>query len=275
METAVAAVEEAILGQSPELKGKSLQIDSRKTIKQNGTRHEIDLYVSVDLGNGYRSNFIFECKNWKASVGKNEIIVFSAKIIATNAQHGFFVARSLTKDAMALVDSDPRITFVPVVEHDAALTPAPFEFHFVIREETDTQITFKQRGKKKGTVSISFEDVSAKLNGEKVNLRELVDGWVKEECDGDLRTFNSVKLADDIYERNFISKRDFAENSLQINDHDVESCEFKIQYNVRVVHPPVVAHYHMENRGRSVTFAPVSVGEGEISVSMAFPENNG
>ena len=123
LEEAVHAIEHQILASSPSLKEHTFVIESKKYVVSNGVRHEIDIYVSVDLGRGYRSIFIFECKNWEAAVGKNEIIVFSEKIDATLAQRGFFIAKSFTSDAQAQAQKDPRITLLVATEFPAALIP--------------------------------------------------------------------------------------------------------------------------------------------------------
>src|SRR5437763_15769992 len=90
LERAVRAIEQAILAQSPGLKQNAFRIESKKLLVSDGVKHEIDLWVQVDIGPGYDSIFIFECKNWEEKVSKNEIIIFSEKIKATNAQRGFF-----------------------------------------------------------------------------------------------------------------------------------------------------------------------------------------
>ncbi len=94
-------IETTILKASPALTENRFTIENKKIIVAEGVRHEIDILVSVDLSNGYEATFVFECKNWEEKVGKNEIIVFSEKIKATQAQKGFFVARSFTADAQA------------------------------------------------------------------------------------------------------------------------------------------------------------------------------
>ena len=68
--------------------------------------HEIDVCVAVGAAKGYESVFLFECKNWADPVGKNEIIVFAAKIDAAVAQPGYFVAKQFTKDALAQAAKD-------------------------------------------------------------------------------------------------------------------------------------------------------------------------
>jgi hypothetical protein len=127
LEAAVRAIESVILKESPALREDTFVIESRKVLLVEGVRHELDLFVTVDHGQGYKAVFVFECKNWSASpVGKNEIIVFSEKIDAVQAQRGFFVAKSYTGDAEAQAKKNPRITLLTVTEHDPASTPVPF-----------------------------------------------------------------------------------------------------------------------------------------------------
>src|ERR1035441_1861623 len=86
LEIAVEAIEAVILESSPSLLGQPFKIERRKRINVGGVHHEIDIFVQVGAAKGYESTFIFECKNWEAPVGKNEIIVFSEKIDAAVAQ---------------------------------------------------------------------------------------------------------------------------------------------------------------------------------------------
>ena len=94
LEQAIAAIERAILSANPNLSEKSYKISFRRIIVVDSVKHEIDVWVEFELGNGYKSIFIFEAKNWNTTIGKNHIIVFSEKITAANAQTGFFVAKA-------------------------------------------------------------------------------------------------------------------------------------------------------------------------------------
>jgi hypothetical protein len=78
LENAVAAIEEVILRSSAGI-GRKPIIEKKKIITVNGVRHEIDVCVTADLAPGYKPVFIFECKNWKEAVNKNEIIIFSER----------------------------------------------------------------------------------------------------------------------------------------------------------------------------------------------------
>ena len=81
LEIAVEAIEAVILESSPSLLGQPFKIQRRKRINVGDVHHEIDIFVQVGAAKGYESTFIFECKNWEAPVGKNEIIVFSENLV--------------------------------------------------------------------------------------------------------------------------------------------------------------------------------------------------
>src|ERR1700722_8924757 len=101
LEKVVAGIERHILHTSPNLCENPFLIESKKIICVGGVHHEIDIFVTIDSARGYKSVYIFECKNWTDAVGKNEVIIFSQKIGAAQAQHGYFVAKSFTRDAEA------------------------------------------------------------------------------------------------------------------------------------------------------------------------------
>jgi hypothetical protein len=129
LEIAVEAIEAVILESSPSLLGQPFQIERRKRINVDDVHHEIDIFVQVGAAKGYESTFIFECKNWEAPVGKNEIIVFSEKIDATVAQRGYVVAKGFTKDAFAQAAKDPRITTLYAIERSQHGSPGWFSHH--------------------------------------------------------------------------------------------------------------------------------------------------
>jgi hypothetical protein len=99
LENAVRGIENLLLSLSPSLQQETHKIESKKIISVGDVHLEIDVFISVDLGSGYKSVFIFECKNWKDAVGKNEVIVFSEKVGVCQAQWGCIVAKSFTSGA--------------------------------------------------------------------------------------------------------------------------------------------------------------------------------
>jgi|SRR5262245_40599995 len=107
LEQAVRAIETAILTTSPVYQGNTFIISSKKKLRVKDVQHEIDVWVEIDLCKGYKSRFIFECRNRKKRANKNDIMLFSAIIAAVQAQTDFFIAKSFTKDARPQAQQEP------------------------------------------------------------------------------------------------------------------------------------------------------------------------
>lgn len=266
LESAVRAIESAILESSPALRENKFKIESKKHVNVDGVRHEVDVYVEVDLGKGYKSTFIFECKNWQDAVGKNEIIIFSEKIDAVQAQGGFFVAKSTTKDAKAQAEKDRRITLLTATEHNVGETPAPFDFNIISVERRDAEIDFVPRDKLalQQREPVQLSEARAMQKGADLNLEQYVHEWISETCDENLRTFPSATLGEGDYEREAEARRVFDEGELTVNDLDIAEAKLRIKLSVRVSRPPVVSHFEVATRGRSLSFAPVTLGIGTL-----------
>jgi hypothetical protein len=114
LERAITAIEGCILRATPELAKTSYKIYTRRIIVVGGVKHEIDIWVEFDLGNNYKSVFIFESRNRQEKVSKDDIIIFGKKIEAAQAQRGFFVARLFGRYAIAAAKLDPRMTILKV-----------------------------------------------------------------------------------------------------------------------------------------------------------------
>src|SRR5712692_2352969 len=121
LEEAVRLIEQTILQSTT--KDATVTIEPKKVITVEGVKHEIDLFVTIDNGRGYKSIYIFECKNWIKGVGKNSIIVFSAKINVTKAQKGYFIAKRFGKHAVAQAKLDDRIELLTASFELDALPP--------------------------------------------------------------------------------------------------------------------------------------------------------
>jgi len=129
LEGAVLTIESAILRASPAYSDKAFKIKARHIATVDDVRHEVDIWVKVDLGPGYSSVFLFECKNWSNKVEKNEVIIFSEKVRVLGAQRGFFVAREYTKDARAQAALDTRVELMDVEEEQFTDLHVPLAYH--------------------------------------------------------------------------------------------------------------------------------------------------
>jgi hypothetical protein len=263
LETAVASIERYILDTSPHLREKPFRFESKKTINVGGVHHEIDIFVTIDLGTGYKSVFIFECKNWEESVGKNEIVIFAEKIDVTQAQHGYFVAKSFTKDAEAQAATNPRITLLKVSEHEASDVPVPFGFHtnFITAEHAES--TFYARGAPHSRFDlVDLSTVTAKLMGNAIDLRQYLIKWAEEASQCHVLSFRSERARVGDYMRETESERKFAPGELTLDDRDIERARNSIRYKVTIVRPAVVSCFEVESRGRVVSLAPLQIPSG-------------
>jgi hypothetical protein len=269
LENAVKAIEHVILQSSPSLEKASFLIESKKIVVIEGVRHEIDVWVEIDHGKGYKSIFIFECKNWKDSVGKNEIIIFSEKIDAVQAQCGFFVAKSFTKDAGAQANKDKRISLFSAKEHSPENTPTPFNFHFVLEENKHSDLFFKVRNFDR-KVKLDIDNIKCQLKDKTIDLNNYIQDWIKDCADKRTRTFPSGEKAEGVYELEADDERCFGESELVCNKKEIEKITLHVTFSVRILRPGIASHYEVESRGRMLSLAPVQLRDGgHIQVHFA------
>jgi hypothetical protein len=278
LEAAVVAIEELILTSSPNVKEKSYRIESKKIINVGGVHHEIDIFVTFELGPGYNSVYIFECKNWNEAVGKNEVVVFAEKIDAAAAQRGFFVAKSFTADAVAQAIKEPRMELVIAAEHDPASAILPIGYQSTFQKPTHVKAVFRKRGAT-GTKSVAYDlpQAVATLNGDPLNLLDYMNAWVTDAINESMRTFPSGTLADGTYKRECTSDRQFGEGAFVVNDIAIETATIAVQFEINLIRPAVRTHFEINGRGRVISFEAHSVGSATINeVQFTFgPERNG
>jgi Restriction endonuclease len=271
LEEAVSAIESLILSTSPALQEKRFVSQSKKIIAVERVHHEIDIFVAIDLGDGYQSVFIFECKNWQDAAGKNEIIVFAEKIAATQAQYGFFVAKSFTKDAEAQAATNPRIRIVLASEHERTTAPLPLGFHQLIITPLSADATFQTRGGGSNLKTIDMVSATVKLRDEPIDLRAYLCKCAEEFASHDANSFQSRSVPEGDYERAVKARRVFQEGELTIDGKDMDFLESNIRYRATVVRPAIVSYFEVHTRGRVVSFAPTQVPSGpELALKLVW-----
>jgi hypothetical protein len=257
LEKAVASIEGYILSTTPGLSEKTFRIETNKMINAGGVHHEIDIFVAIDLGNGYNSVFIFECKNWQEAVGKNEVVLLSEKIVVTKAQHGYLIGKSFTKDAYFQAEKDPRLTLHIAAEHDPLTAERPFGFHMNFQDLEHVEISLHGRGSRGEPVEIDVDTCRAKFLGNPIDLRQDTLDWGNQTARQDARSFRSERAPEGQYHRTARSKREFALGEFIADEVDIERAELSVHYTVRVERPAIISSFEVKSRGRVVEFAPV------------------
>lgn len=265
LHNAVHAIEHHILATSPSLKEGTFVIEDKKVVIVDGVRHEIDVFVTIQAAPGYSSVYIFECKNWKKSVGKTEILDFSAKVVAVQAAHGYFVAKSFTRDAIAQAEQNGRITLLIASEHRPAESPLPHGFHSIAAEATHADVTFYKRGSKHANFYLcDLTSAKLKLRGADVGLQDYIRNWVDQTKNADVLNFASGSLPEGRYNREVSVSQTFPAGEFLLNDEDMEMATALVRYHVHLYRPPIVSHFAIETRGRSYSLAPINLPQGQV-----------
>src|SRR5216683_2528300 len=249
LENAVAAIEEVILQSSVGM-GRKPIVEKKKIIIVNEVRHEIDVYVTADLAPGYKPIFIFECKNWKEAVGKNEIIIFSKKIDVSHATSGCFVAKSYTSDAVNQAKQDPRITLLLASEYDALSGAEVFQFFTRSPEMTQLDVTMFKRGSAGlDPKPIPLETSQLECLGQSVDFPSQLNIWSIRVCEKDLMAFFDEPVPAGVYHRVVDGDLHFMSGQVFVNHEEVEKLALHVEYKVTVTPVPVVSHFEVKSRG--------------------------
>jgi Restriction endonuclease len=269
LERALHTLERAILRHSPGLSEHTFKLESRKQLTVRGVRQEIDLYVSFDITPVYSAVFVFECKNWVKPVGKNEIIIFSRKIEAANAQQGFFVAKSFTRDAKAQAATDPRMELLVASEPevlDIQSTLGEYH-HLVLNPITNLDIEFfRKPGERVGTRgTIDLSTALLSIDGKPELLAKWIDGMAQNAFREAVLKQDTGALATGRYPSTFQATVTLEDKIVTIDGHRFLSICMEGRGSFDVLQPTVLSSFDIEKRGRSVrlqsSFADFTVDE--------------
>jgi hypothetical protein len=252
LEDAVRAIEETILQTAPGFAEGIFRIYNKRVVVTEGVRHEIDIFVAASLPNGYEATFIFECKNWKAVTGKNEVIIFSEKVAATGAMRGFLVAMSFSKDARAQARKDSRISLL-LASHNQPVVHVQFpQFVHVHIGKTDAhvQVGFESRD---GAITAEQLVVAGKVfrHGDEARLiEEYMNQWVDQVRHEQVNSQRVGERADGPYAIDLTATRTFNSGEASLDNEPVRRLTLAGRAEVTVIRATVLSIYDVSSRGR-------------------------
>lgn len=268
LQEAVQAIESMILETFPAYSAGTFRIEAKKTVVIAEVRHEIDLLVTVAHGSGYDAVFLFECKNWANPIGKNEVVVFSEKIRALNAQRGFFIGTEFTKDATAQAKLDQRMQLVSAAELDPRSIEVPGHFHMVELRAFSVHARIARVGDApEAEQPLDPATTDFVLDGKPVALEPYLLSWANELRQERLSRFNSVFAAGGTHELDFAGERTFAPGSALIGGRPAKHVELKGTTEVYVARAVIVSAFEIDGRGRRVR-VEAAAPSGTIQVSF-------
>jgi hypothetical protein len=263
LEQAIGAIERTILGANPNLSERSYTISFRKLIVVDEVQHEIDVWIEFDLGDGYKSVFIFEARNWNATVGKDHIIVFSAKITAASAQAGYFVAKRFSKYARAAAKQDHRLRILKATD-DFVISDTVRSFHVTHQDQSkavaDFQLVIKPQPNLSFPPSSNMDTSVLTFNGQAIDYRQYANALVSRLIQEHTLTVPSHTLGAGVYTFDVAKDIPIAPDILLVDGYEVQSIRIKLQYPFEVVRARVVSKFDIATRGRSYVFEGVPLG---------------
>lgn len=270
LEAAVRAIESAILRAVPGLEEGTFEIVGNKIIKVDGVRHEIDVYVTASLAVGYESVFIFECKNWRRTVGKNELIVFSEKIAVSGAQRGFFVASKFSRDAKNQAKKDQRIQLLTGT-HFAPVTRVMFpQLQFLSVTATDADVRFVWFGEevdgKLKPIDLSGKPIT--VEGELLDASTYLNEKIVRARDAKLNPIGWA-LPEGKQMLDFSDELEFDEGAVIFEERPLRRIEINGKAEVRRATGSVRSVFEIGTRGRMLM---VAADAGAIEVEMQVVE---
>ena len=272
LEDAVRLIERTILNSKPELKDSTFLIETKKIFVVDGVRHEIDVYVEIDLGHGYKSVFIFECKNWKDPVGKNELIIFSEKLKITNAQKGYFTAKKFTKDAKNQSSKDSKIELLEVGTDNSILMSFP-DFHSIERDRSQvkTNVNFIRRGAENKDIEyqpLSLDACQVELKGKSIDVKQYLNDKVSEIIESRINNEPTHRLPEGIYNYEYKETLFYDPMSLLVKGIDVERLELDITFSLRVIRPKIKYAFEVGQRGKIISFESTTSKGDTIGIAF-------
>jgi hypothetical protein len=267
LENAVEQIEQFIFNSNPALTEAEIRLEKRKIIISNGTKHEIDIYAEINLGSGYNSTFIFECKDWSKPVGKNEIIVFIEKIKVTIAQKGFFIAKSFTKDAVAQAKNDNRLQLIYMdtdfaINHFPNLIVNSTHLNTVTINALTDDNTFIERR------SLNTKETIIRHYGQESNFSDFFLPIVRPLALERIKNEPVKSMSIGEYPYSYSTVLDFSGKGILADDFELGKLNVTINFDLRISEAKILSKFDIKTRGRIVSFEPIESADGTINISF-------
>lgn len=254
LEDAVQWIESVILHNNPATKEAITTVETKKTITVDGVRHEIDVFVTIDYGKGYKAVFIFECKNWEDAVGKNEIIVFSTKIKEVQAQTGYFIAKKYTRDACYQAKKDKRIKLLKASTKLDNLPHLITSYHMVHETSSRTDLSLRVIISNPQDLSghTNTNEIRINLRGEKLSYQEFAQRIHDIVKNGVMNCEPTGMFRLGTYQYDKTIPFTFQPKELFVDGLECRSLDAHVTWETEIIRPKIVSKFDIQSRGRIV-----------------------
>ena len=267
LECAVGLIESFILQKNPNLKNSSFTIEKKKTIIVDEVRHEIDLYVEINLGDDYKSVFIFECKNWEKPIGKNEIIIFSEKIDVSQATKGYFIAKEFTQYAIAQSKKDKRIELLKTTNQLTELIDFP-HFHSICTILDTVSIIFNTGDSEGKVETLNVESITYK--NVPIDFHKFAEVFGQSVMHEKVNNEPTASLSDDQYLYSSEKIFNLDVNTLLVNNISIKKFKVIVKFTLIVKKPKIISKFDVEKRGRIIEYEKINFQNYNKSLSFIY-----
>ena len=256
LEKAVQTIEALILHSNEATRNAIVTIEQKKIVIVDGVKHEIDIFTTIDYGKGYTSIFIFECKNWEVAIGKNEIIVFSEKIQAVQAQKGYFIAKSFGEFAVAQAKKDKRIELLIASDKLDPLPSFTNNFHLVLSNVVQTNLIVHLTTDEPEIINaLTFtEESRVKVGNEELFLKAFRERLQQVVINEVINHEPTGLFTEGVYPYKKTQTVKFQQKELSIEGNQCEAIEVEAIWEVHIIHPKIVSKFDIQTRGRIITY---------------------
>lgn len=250
LERAVRVIQETIFRSDPALKGAKFTIESNQIIKVADVRHELDLLITVHPDTDFRTTFVLECKNWKAVVGKNEVIVLAEKVSAMQASRGFLFAPKFSRDAKAQAKASGCVELVQCTDNFANPLDE-LQFLLTTYEVGTITVQIAERGVTPNgpPLPLEWREQLCQHHGRPIDFRTFLNEIV-DRLMNDLRNENSPKhRLEGIHHSQIGSLIEFDCGEFLLGERDVARLAVNVPYTLFVRKPRLLSKVAIERRG--------------------------
>jgi hypothetical protein len=258
LERAVKFIQHAILKCDPKLQGTAFTVEANKIVNVSGVRHEIDVFVTTAQESPYEACWIFECKNWKKVVGKNEVMILAKKVAAIRANRGFIVAHRISRDATAQIKLEEKVSFIQC--RDEFLSPLNgLELICTTHEVLPTSVGLKERGVAvmEHPRDLEWRNQSCRFESQPVELASFFKAQVDRMILTDQNENQPRYRLEGTHSADRTEKIEFAPGELMIGAIDVEYMVIALNFLIEVRRRKIISKFELKNQGRVFSFEPI------------------
>lgn len=229
------------------------------------------MYVQIDLGSGYDTVVLFECKNWQdRSGGKNEVIILSEKVKALSASKGYLVAREFSRDAKAQAKQDKRISLLHA--SDAVPIWSPLQYIHVLgrdRGDFNANVIFIAPSGASPN-STAPPDGEFVVNGNRYPaLADFVRPLVEETIVEHLASEPTHELSVGSHRRDVSCKLLF--DKVAIGNVSVAGLHLQVNFGFHIARPAIESVFDVKARGRIYRTEITKLGPQYVSMTYVLP----